>query len=66
MEQLLMQSKNFSINVQEIDKFKIKMTKRIISQMVQNENENRQMVLHNQLQIAVIFAKVLKPKKSWY
>jgi hypothetical protein len=32
--------------------------------MLQNEKENKQMVLHSQLQFATIFAKVLKPKKS--
>ncbi len=41
--------KEFSTNVQEIEKFKIDMIKRIISQMLQNEKENKQMVLHNQL-----------------
>jgi hypothetical protein len=34
--------KEFSTNVQEIEKFKIEMTERIISQMLQSEKENKQ------------------------
>ncbi len=35
------------------------MDERITSHMLQNEKENRHMVLQNQLQIATIFANVL-------
>jgi len=56
--------KKFSTSVQEIEKFKIEKIERITSQMLQNEKENRQMVLHSQLQIATIFAQMLKPKKG--
>jgi len=34
--------------------------------MLQNEKESRHMVLQNQLQIAIIFAKVLKPKEGGF
>lgn len=53
-----------STGVQEIGKLKIMMMKRITSQMLQSEKESRHMVLQNQLQIATIFSKVLKPKEG--
>jgi hypothetical protein len=40
------------------------MIEKIISQMLHSGKENKQMVLHNQLQIVAIFAEVLKPKKD--
>jgi uncharacterized protein YoxC len=56
--------KEFSIGVQEIEKLKINMTKRITSQMLQSEKKSKHMVLQSQLQIANIFTKVLKPKEG--
>ncbi len=56
--------KDFQLVCNKFKNSKTDMIERIISQMLQSEKDNRQMVLRSQLQIATIFVEVLKPKKG--
>ncbi len=56
--------KDFSKGVKEIGKMKMEMTERIATQMFQNEQTSRKLIMQAQLQMATLFAKVLKLKDS--
>jgi len=48
--------------VKIIEFYKMEMTKFITPQMLQNEDNGKQMMIQGQLQLAILFTNVLKPK----
>jgi len=48
--------------VKKIELKKMEMTKFITSQMLQSEENGKQMIIQSQLYLAALFADVLKPK----
>jgi len=51
---------NFSDGIIQIEKMKLQLTEKII----QSEKQGREMVLQGQLQMATLFAEVLKAKRQ--
>lgn len=49
-------------NCKKMEILKMQMTKDITTQILENEQAGRKLLLERQLQIVVLFAKVLKPK----
>jgi hypothetical protein len=56
--------KEFSEGVKKIEKMKMEMIERIVIQMFQNEHIGRKLIVQGQLQMATLFAEVLKPTNS--
>jgi hypothetical protein len=57
-------SNNFTHMVKEIEFLKMEMTKFIRSQMLQNEENEKQIIIQGQLHSDALFADVLKSKTT--
>lgn len=57
-------SNNFTYMVKEIELKKMKMTKFIRSQMLQNEANEKQIMIQGQLHLDALFVDVLKSKTT--
>jgi hypothetical protein len=55
---------NFTHMVKEIEFKKMEITKFIISQMLQNEENEKQIMIQGQLHVNALFANVLKSKTT--
>jgi hypothetical protein len=55
---------NFTHMVKEIELKKMEMTKFITSQMLQSEENKKQMMIQDQLQLVVLSTNVLKPNTT--
>ncbi len=56
--------KEFSKGVKEIEKMNMEMIERITTQMLQNEQKGRKLMVQGQLQMVALFIEVLKLKDS--